>query len=205
MVTIKVSKFIIVTVAGLFLLSGCTDGFRGYFKKSANNKWFDSKGFQGGKRKPLYNKKYINLAKKNILEENFDDDEIDDDSTIEGSNISSINRQIYVDMIKQDAKRKERLRLKQLKAASRKKRPDNGDYPDIGDAQIKINKAQNDEQNLQQELTEIKSMLIEAKKDLTKYRCPMENSSESVKQSRKEVGSSPSKLKAKFIKEQEVE
>ncbi len=61
-------KQIIIATLGLLVLSGCADGFRGYFKKSANNKLIDNKGFEGGKRKPLYNKKYINTAKQNLAE-----------------------------------------------------------------------------------------------------------------------------------------
>ena len=72
-------KKIIILFLGVFVLSGCTDSFRGYFQKSANNRLVDSKGFKGGKRKPLYNNKYISLAKKNIVEDNLDDPEDDDD------------------------------------------------------------------------------------------------------------------------------
>ncbi|RYE05658.1 MAG: hypothetical protein EOP33_00040 [Rickettsiaceae bacterium] len=197
MTIIKMNKFIILTITGLFLLSSCTDGFRGYFKKSANNKWFDRKGLQGGKRKPLYNKKYIDLAKRNIIEENLDD-ETEADLVIEGANIPSINRQIYVDMVKQDAIDKQNLKSVESKNSKTRKFKNNG-YPDLVDAQSKISQAQNKEQNLQQELMEIKSMLIDAKKDLTKYRCPLEDTPKSSRQNKKI--NENSKLREKFIQD----
>ncbi len=53
----------VIFVLSIFLLSSCATGPKGYFKKSANNKLFDTKGAKGGKRAPLYNKK-INYKNK---------------------------------------------------------------------------------------------------------------------------------------------
>lgn len=167
-------KKIIIAMLGIFLLSGCADGFRDYFKKSANNKLMDTKGFKGSKRKPLYNKKYIELAKKNVIEENFDDYE-DADLDEEASELpepSKINRQIYLEMIKQDAKRKKRQRFEKYKSNYRGEYEDS--YPSLGEISEKVKKEEATNQDLQKELAEIKAMLNEAKNDLTKYKCPMQ-------------------------------
>ena len=169
-------KKITVIILGLLLLSGC-EGFRGYFKKSANNKMVDSKGFQGSKRKPLYNKKYIELAKRNVVEENFDDDEADevDDYISEVKSVPLENRKIYKEMIKNDLKRKERNRLKNnIKQDT---------YPSLTEVNERVNKEDFREQELQKELSEIKSMLNETKKDLVKYKCPMQVNLENSKAS----------------------
>ncbi|MCZ6903066.1 MAG: hypothetical protein O7C58_02755, partial [Rickettsia endosymbiont of Ixodes persulcatus] len=99
-------KKIIILFLGMFLLSGCTDNFRSYFQKSANNRLADSKGAKGGKRKPVYNNKYITLAKKNIVEDdldydNDDDDDYDSDSPLRGERIDPVkrNREMYLKMI----------------------------------------------------------------------------------------------------------
>lgn len=205
------SKEAIAIIFSLLLLSGCTDTFRGYFKKSANNKLIDAKGFEGGKRKPLYNRKYISLAKKNVVEENFDDEEDinwDNDEQIEPS---IKNRQMYMDMIKRDAKRKKRQRFETYRSSYT---TDNqGDtYPSLTKANQKVQEQNNDDQKVQKELEQIKAMLNEAKKDLAKYKCPMQQNVEDIKpqnpkntssvsssEERKIVAPKKSKLKEKFI------
>jgi hypothetical protein len=158
-------KRIIITFLGLSLLSGCTDGFRGYFKKSANNKIIDRKGFAGDKRPPLYNKKYIAVAKGNVMEENFDDDENDllSEYDTETINPTLRNRQMYLKMVKQDVERSERRKQNQEK-----------EYPSLNSANDKLKKQNNDKANseLHKELEQIKAMLHETKKDLEKYKCP---------------------------------
>ena len=52
-------KKIVIFSTLAMLLSACVTGPDGYLKRSANNKIIDRKGFKGGKRAPLYNKKYI--------------------------------------------------------------------------------------------------------------------------------------------------
>lgn len=161
-------KKIIIIILGLSLLSGCTDGFRGYFKKSANNKIIDRKGFAGSKRPPLYNKKYIAMAKRNVMEENFDDDEGDllSEYDTETINPTLRNRQMYIKMVKQDAERSERQKLNQEQ-----------EYPSLNSANDKVKRQNNDKNDkanseLHKELEQIKSMLRETKKDLEKYKCP---------------------------------
>jgi asparagine synthetase B (glutamine-hydrolysing) len=157
-------KRLVVMFLGLFVLSGCTDGFRGYHKKSANNKLIDSKGFQGGKHPPLYNKKYVKMAKKNVIEENFDDDdELVSENDTETINPALRNRQMYLQMVKQDADRVKKQKIGSGKDSSNT----------LGSASAKINKEDfaKDEAKIAKELEQIKLMLKETKKDLERYRC----------------------------------
>lgn len=170
------SRKIIILIASAFLLTGCADGFKSYFKKSANNKWIDTKGFHGGKRQPLYNKKYINLAKKNIQEDNYDDgdDDLPLDDAYESKSPTVENREMYQAMLKADAKRKQRQKQQQSKTRSLADYDEEG-YPSLNKANDRINSAKYDDNlQLQQELAEIKELLNETKKDLTKYKCPIE-------------------------------
>jgi hypothetical protein len=204
----------IIIIISIFLLQGC-DSFKG-FKRSANNKIIDNKGFQGAKRKPLYNKKYIEPAKKNIYEENFDDD-IDDeeaiDSIYEAPNQTSINKQMYINMIKQDAKRKQSQRLKDYTNDPESK-VKKQDYPSLVQAtqKIKENDNNNEAQDLRAQLLQVQSVLNEVKKDLGKYRCPNVQQSE-VKElvkedtnnivDKQETIINPIKPKSKFLHERE--
>lgn len=159
-------KKIIVIILGLFLLSGCSDSFRGYFKKSANNKLVDRKGFEGNKRPPLYNKKYIAAAKRNVVEENFDDEEEDLLSEYDTEKINPIlrNRKMYLKMVKQDA---DRIRAKQQLSAV-------GSGTSLLDASKAVKKRNNDTSNVQlkKEVEQLKSLLQETHKKLESYKCP---------------------------------
>ncbi|XVN40920.1 MAG: hypothetical protein RCO49_09460 [Rickettsia endosymbiont of Argas persicus] len=160
-------KKIIILFLGVFILSGCTDNFRNYFQKSANNRLIDGKGFKGGKRKPLYNNKYITLAKKNIVEDNIDDNEDDDDdydNPLRGEKIDPVkrNREMYLKMIKRD--------MAKYKAET-------GGYSEddmsLSKANKKVRRDDSDrERKMQEELDQIKTMLRETKRDISKYTCP---------------------------------
>ena len=156
-------KKILLILCALFLVTGCNIEL----KKSANNKLFDRKGFDGGKRKPLYNAKYIDRAKQNIVENNYDDDEPNADEPDEYVDPYTKNRIMYSNMIKRE------------KANKRKK---NVDYPDIGHAKDLAKKSNDDNSNtdLRQELAEIKTMLSSAKKDLAKYKCPLQDNQQGM-------------------------
>lgn len=160
-------KKIIILFLGVFILSGCTDNLRNYFQRSANNRLVDSKGFKGGKRKPLYNNKYITLAKKNIVENNLEDDEDEDDDSdnpLRGEQIDPVkrNREMYLKMIKRDIARQ---------------KAEAGEYSDedmtLSKANKKVRKDDSDkERKMQEELDQIKAMLRETKRDISKYTCP---------------------------------
>ncbi len=159
-------KKIIVVILGVFLLSGCSDGFRGYFKKSANNKLVDRKGFEGNKRAPLYNKKYIAAAKRNVIEENFDDEEEDllSEYDTEKINPTLRNRKMYLKMVKQDADHHAKQQL--LEAV--------GSGTSLVEASNKVKKKSNDNSQVQlkKEVDKLKSLLNETNKKLERYKCP---------------------------------
>lgn len=199
--------FIILSV---FLLSGCSDGLRNYFKLSANNKYIDSKGFKGGKRKPLYNKKYVEIAKRNVAEGNYDDDEYsDEEDELYDSDPARLNRMAYMEMAKRDsAKRKKR---KNWYAGNDNLDYENSDYPSLAEADSRMrnntDKNTNDNKQLQQELAEIKAMLSEAKNDLTRYKCPLENEAKNeIKEEKVKFSSrkkTDSKKRSKSVKQTE--
>ena len=140
----------------MLLVTGCNMELQ----KSANNKLFDTKGFDKNKRKPIYNDKYIDRAKRNIVDNNFDDDEdMDVDEPDEYVDPYTKNRIMYSNMIKKDQKKRK-----------------SGDYPNIGHARdlAKFEDKSDTNADLRKELDEIKSMLSSAKKDLAKYKCPLQ-------------------------------
>jgi len=161
-------KKIIILFLGIFILSGCTDNFRSYFQRSANNRLVDSKGFKGGKRKPLYNNKYITLAKKNIVEDNLEDNDNDDDddsdNPLKGEQIDPVkrNREMYLKMIKRD--------IAKHKAESGE---DSDNDMTLSKANKKVRSDDSDkERKMQEELDQIKTMLKETKRDISRYTCP---------------------------------
>jgi len=160
-------KAIILTLL-TSLLSACVTGPEGYLKKSANNKIFDRHGFKGGKREPLYNKKYITQAKKNILNDNIEDDEDESDET---ENPSRDNIEMYKAMIDEDLEKERRKNNKSSWWGSKKKR--NQEYPSVVDASRKLGPSRHSQNlELREELNQIKSMLNDAKKEMSSYKCP---------------------------------
>lgn len=149
-------------------ITSCADGIKNYLKRSANNKIIDSQGFQGAKRRPLYNKKHISIAKKNIREENFDADD-DEDTSYE-----NFNRQVYEEMIKQD-QHKKKSKIGQYQSSYDKKyRTQDNTYPKLSNANKRMDKSKNNvnQDNVQDELKAIKMMLDETRKELSTYKCP---------------------------------
>lgn len=159
------------------ILSACVTGPEGYLKRSANNKLFDMTGFQGGKRAPLYNKKYISQAKKNILTNNLDEDiEEDGDELYEDQNPSQENIEMYKAMIDADIERKRKQKNKSSWWWNRKKKQS---YPSVTDANDRVDPkihAQNLE--LREELNQIKAMLNDAKREMASHKCPTEQEQE---------------------------
>jgi ribosomal protein L29 len=209
-----IMKNVLLLITAVFVLSGCADAFRDYFKRSANNKLVDTRGFKGEKRKPLYNKKYINMAKRNVINENFDDDEYDDmedEYYSEVKNPYRINREMYMQMLREDAA------MRKKKARAKRHFDDDefeDDYPSLPKASKKSQQQPSmNEEDLQKELSEIKSMLNDAKQDLAKYRCPAQvgnlkpkpagTPKTEKKSSVKNTTEEKTSLKTKFLKEKD--
>lgn len=165
---------IILVLLSFTLLSGCANFS---LKRSANNKLVDMSGFEGGKRRPVYNKKYITRAKHNVIEQSYDDDYVEDEDS-ESISSSSLNRSMYQDMIEKD-KRRKALRSNDPKMQRYQKQSleYNDSYEDLSKSRDSVENAQNNgkkSQDMQKELSDIKKMLAETKKDMAKYRCPMQ-------------------------------
>ncbi|UCM94591.1 MAG: hypothetical protein LF888_02640 [Candidatus Megaira endosymbiont of Mesostigma viride] len=155
----------VIFVLSIFLLSSCATGPEGYFKKSANNKLFDTKGAKGGKRAPLYNKKYITKAKQNVANNDYADEDDEYDDLLENENISQANKDMYRSILEQELESKyigKKSKEKQNKAYPVLVR----NSPRADDRYLEDNSA------LRAELDQIKTMLNETKNEMANYRCP---------------------------------
>lgn len=167
----------------ILLLSSCVSGPNEYLKRSANNKYFDTGGFQSSKRAPLYNPKYINQAKRNIQQDDYDyDDEFDDDDIDQENqlhNASYKNMKAYRSMSQKQGTRSKKYR---------------NNYPDLYESKKNLPTTYNNYKHLElkEELDEIKYMLEETKKELENSKCP------NVKQIEKPVSNmtSPNYIKS---------
>lgn len=166
------TKVILVLIASL-LISGCASQPDGYLKRSANNKIFDTKGFKGGKRTPLYNKKYIARAKKNVSNGQYDDDEYLFDPNSEEEDIALANREMYREMLREEHDlRRGRQRNKGFWSFFGGNSRKSDHYPVTTQASHMISYDEDPNEGLKEELAEIRSMLNEARRDMASYRCP---------------------------------
>ncbi len=155
----------VILVLSIFLLSSCATGPEGYFKKSANNKLFDTKGAKGGKRAPLYNKKYISKAKQNVANNDYADEEEEYDDLLKNENISQVNRDMYRTILEQE------LESKYIGKKSKEKQ--NKAYPVlVKNSPRADNRYLEDNSALRAELDQIKTMLNETKNEMANYRYP---------------------------------
>lgn len=149
------------------LVSGCSEFS---LKRSANNKLIDTKGFEGGKRRPLYNKKYINRAKRNIIDNNYEEEDDDgSDEMDEMSDPATANRAMYKKMTQKEGQRKALTK-------SDVNIEDSSGYPKLGKARSIVDEAAKDksQEDLQKEIIELKQMMTETKRDLAKQKCSMQ-------------------------------
>ncbi len=166
--------------------SGCSDWS---VKRSANNKLFDSKGFAGGKRRPLYNKKYIDQAKRNIKTNNYEDDYDDEDD--EAVDSAVLNRSMYRDMI---AEERRNAKLKSKRDHRLSEYDDR--YPRLSDAKARSSSPDSmSEHEMKQELQEIKKLLANTRKDMTKYRCPLQDQADKEKLKQQKNQAEPANYK----------
>jgi hypothetical protein len=154
------------------LITACAVDPEGYLKRSANNKLIDAQGFEAHKRRPLYNKKYINQAKRNILENNvasFDEEYDDDLSELEDN--YRRNREMYLQMLDQDLARREQANRKNNSFFSKILPSKGPNQPSSDRAVLAKNVIKGElspeldktKANLLKEIAEIKLLLAEAK------------------------------------------
>ena len=169
-------KYIIHTLIALFLLSSCiTDS--NYqdrtLKKSSNNRYFDMRGTSKNRRPPLYNRKYVKLAKHNISSGNIDNDFDDDDEYIKANNPKLDNQNMYMQMLQDDV---EYGTNNSAKMSKRNKHRRKLGYPSLSSAnhrvESQIDYQRHNENELREELGSIKEMLNEARREMATYKCP---------------------------------
>jgi|GEM_PF-1849268 len=156
---------LLTTIASL--ITGCGNL---ELKKSASNKLFDRRGFDGAKRQPIYNGKYIDRAKRNVIEHNYEEDSFEMDEPDEFVDPYTQNRIMYHNMVKNEKSRKRSEQRQRNSILSEQ-------YPDIGHARDIANAEHKDDTNteLRKELSEIRAILSSTKKDLAKYKCPLQD------------------------------
>jgi hypothetical protein len=160
---LTVKKYAIL-IASMCILGSCTK-LGGYVKRSANEQTFDTKGFQGKKRTPAYNAKYVQRAQRNMSEENFDDRYDDLENLYYEPNelkpYHKSNRRMYQDMMDMNESKQNLGRY-----SSRHR-----NYPRIND--VEMSSSDKSEENLKNEIKEIKKMLADTKEKMATYKCPV--------------------------------
>ena len=171
----------VIFVLSIFLLSSCATGPEGYFKKSANNKLFDTKGAKGGKRAPLYNKKYITKAKQNVANNDYADEDDEYDDLLENENISQANKDMYRSILEQE--------LESKYIGKKPKEKQNKTYPVlVRNSPRADDRYLEDNSALRAELDQIKTMLNETKNEMANYRCPTAHELEKAQTSSRSSG-----------------
>lgn len=171
----------VIFALSIFLLSSCATGPEGYFKKSANNKLFDTKGAKGGKRAPLYNKKYITKAKQNVANNDYADEDDEYDDLLENENISQANKDMYRSILEQE--------LESKYIGKKPKEKQNKTYPVlVRNSPRADDRYLEDNSALRAELDQIKTMLNETKNEMANYRCPTAQELEKAQTSSRSSG-----------------
>ena len=152
---------IILLLCSVQLLCSCARDPSGYLKKSANNQYFDARGMHGKKRRPNFNSKYIEQAKKNIYNKNYEEDQNDDEYADELENPASFHRNMYRHMLEQEQKKRLGQKIKKPK--------DKAGFPKLREAKdrtandVKLHK---DHESLRKEMYEMRKLLKAVKEDL---------------------------------------
>ena len=169
----KIRSLSLIFLCLSFVLSSCNTSLSD-LKRSSGNKLFDTSGYQSNKRMPLYNKKYINKAKKNIINSEYDEDEenLENDEMI---NPSQKNIAMYKQMVGSKSNKNTRRNFNQKRAAYLADMID--DEEDSGDLISSRNRlsqrdSSKNKSDLEQEISEIKIMLQKTKDEIAKSKCP---------------------------------
>jgi hypothetical protein len=155
------------------LLCSCAkDNF--FFKRSASNKLVDRKGFEGSKRRPLYNNKYIEVAKKNI--ESNDYEEKEDYDLSEEKDPPSDSIHMYQKMMEMEKKRI-LANMKKSRESSQKDSP----YPVLSKIKPKSEaesaQIEKESEDLRRQIEEMRGLVNEMKKQISGSKCGIKNPS----------------------------
>lgn len=146
------------------------------FKRSASNKLVDRKGFEGAKRRPLYNNKYIEAAKKNI--ENNDYEEKEDYDLSEEKDPPSDSIHMYQKMMEMEKKRILANMKKQRESANK-----GSSYPMLSKIKPKSesesSQMEKEAEDLKKQIQEMKQLVGEMKKQISGAKCGIQRQSSS--------------------------
>ncbi len=179
----KIRNFIIYLICLPFILISCTTNFSD-LKRSSGNKLFDASGYQSNKRRPLYNKKYINKAKKNVITSDYEeDDDSEDDEVI---NPTKRNIDMYKQMVG-SRKAKSRPNFQRKKNEYLEEMNEDEEEGNLAESRSRLSRAGDGKrkEDLEKEISEIKVMLEKTKDEITKAKCPYTEAEENKKSAAK--------------------
>lgn len=160
------------------LLTGCAQNPEGMLKRSANNKLFDTQGFDGGKRRPIYNKKYIATAKKNVISHNYDEDDYDYEEEVYDPAL--YHRDMYAKMAKKDLKR-HKFAAKKKKYEENLNDESDDEYPDLYEGDVRLKDIPNRNiAAMEDEIRDLRKMLEEAKSTIEKQAAIISSGTEAM-------------------------
>jgi len=164
----KINKILLSLLSTAVLISGCS--YMPQLKRSSSNKLIDMEGFQGNKRKPLYNKKYITKAKQNVINNDYDDEEDEDSELI---NPQKNNLAMYKKMVrgKKDNNRSKYEDRKSAYIDSISEDEDSRDLVKSRKQMSNMDESQN-KSELENEIVEIRQLLQKTRDEITKAKCP---------------------------------
>lgn len=189
------------------VLSGCANDPSGYLKRSANNRLIDASGMHNSKRRPTLNREYIKRAKHNIANNNIDEEleelalrEEDLDNFDEYADYKLLNREMYEEMLERDlqrqAQREELEKRKKRIAQKSMLKSRKSHYPKLrrnsqNARRVSEYSREDSPEVLQEEMSEIKTMLAAAREDLAKLKCPYNKPSDEVTPDQQEPDETP--------------
>lgn len=164
----KFSHLLLLVVFAL--LSSCAQNPDGVLKRSANDRLLDVNGFDGSKRRPIYNKKYIARAKKNVQETVYED-EIEGDELDELYDPSVYHRQMYESMVERDREYNNKLRKKKKPYVKALNASSDRDKNALKEADMRLKDIpRRDVSAIEQEVQALRQMLEETKSELMQQR-----------------------------------
>ncbi|WP_202148953.1 hypothetical protein [Candidatus Sarmatiella mevalonica] len=150
-----------------FLLFGCS-----------NPNLHTDKTIKNGKKLPLYNTKYIELAKRNIAQNRINQEEEEQIDEIEKI-ISSkdLHKQMYIAMIKKEGE------MARQETSSQKNKKQKSGAKQLKQANETIDASTNQEEQLRKELEELRAMLVQTREELMKHQQPTAEINENISES----------------------
>lgn len=164
----KINKILLSLLSTAILVSSCS--YMPQLKRSSSNKLIDMDGFQGNKRKPLYNKKYITKAKQNVINNDYDDHDDEDSELV---NPQKNNLDMYKKMVR-GKKDNDRSKYEDRKSSYIDSISDDDDSRDLVKSRKQLSSRDEtpSKNELENEIVEIRQLLQKTRDEITKAKCP---------------------------------